>query len=123
MQQYYDVDNGGGTLTAFHTDDGVSLDMEHFGTVFVEDTTALRGLQSGQKETMTVDNSRQRSTAEMERRDDGGVTIHIDGRRNVSVQLSPEQFSTLIDSLGEGDSSVGYAVESVGRDGVRHRSE
>lgn len=128
MQQYYSVEEPGITLTVFHTGDGdVSFDIEHYGGVVIDTPDALRRLHAGDRETLQVHSDRRKSTATLTRTSAGGLEFALDGyaagqQREITVTLTPEQFDALIESLGEGDNTVGYPVEGVGRDGVRDRA-
>lgn len=116
MQQYYELEEG--TLTVFHRPDQVSFDREHFGGGVIEDLDKLRGLYEGDLDQLLI---KDRSTMKLTRTKENKLHIHIDGRRETEFELTSDQFDTLIESLGSGDDSVGYDVESVGFDGDRRQ--
>lgn len=122
MQQYYDVDTRGVVLTVFHPPEGVSFDIEHYGHIALDDPQPVRDLFAGDRASFEATQERG-ADARFERLEAGGFRVTIDGRREITVDLTPAQFETLVESLGAGDASVGYPVEWVDRDGVRDRAQ
>lgn len=121
MQQYYST-NKSHILTAFHTAEGsVSLDIEHIGTVQLHETEKLEQLRDGEIDELEIDHERTSDSALLSIGDEGELVFDLEGssymgERDTTVTLTSKQVDTLIDSLGEGDDSVGYAVEGVGQD-------
>lgn len=117
MQQYYELD-GSGVLTVFHRPDSVSFNKEHTGGASVDRFDKLRDLYDGSLEQIKVKEFE--IVLELTKLDSGGLEVYIESvTDNTTVELSSDQFDTIIDCLGSGTEDVGYDVESVDRDGNR----
>ena len=131
MQQYFDVESGSGTLTVFHTNDSVSFDVEHFGGFEIDDSK-LQAFLTGYDNKLIVERDSNRLREESVQcgyleKTSNGLVIYIDGRRETTVTLTPEQKGCLLDSITVGDveryEDGRYPVEFTDRDGNRDRAE
>lgn len=140
MQQYFDVEEGSGILTIFHTEDKVSFDMEFYGGYSINAEELLTFLQSDSITFKVTQDERVRPSFKdlsdvqvgtLEKNPDGSLTVKINTskisseKRPVNIELTQEQVETLEDSITVGDverlEDGKYPVESVSKTGERKR--
>lgn len=130
MQQYIETNKPGITLTIFHTFDGmISFNIEHYGTVVLNDTDKIKELKSGSTSKIKISgrsvsnrhNVESKSSAELSKTSDGylfELTGYSYGeKRNIDITITDEQMIAICDAIGSGTSEVGYDVVWVNENG------